>query len=48
MRQLSWHVFSKTGNVESYLLYKEMSQEGDESALPEDEIYSEENESLIH
>ncbi|UTR14382.1 YqzL family protein [Salipaludibacillus sp. LMS25] len=38
MRQLSWHVFSMTGDVESYLLFKEIDRDH------QDTIEYEENE----
>ncbi|MEK0313016.1 YqzL family protein [Cohnella sp. 56] len=28
MRDFTWHVFTQTGDIEAYLLYKEMSQPG--------------------
>ncbi len=46
MRQLSWRVFSMTGNVESYLLYKQLDQDQAESSPDEEDDSMEENDSL--
>lgn len=34
MRDFTWHIFRETGNIEAYLLYKEM-RALDEPKLPE-------------
>lgn len=44
MRQFSWHVFSNTGNVETYLLYKELIRDGlDEPASDKTEEAAEQS-----
>ncbi|MCR6096777.1 YqzL family protein [Salipaludibacillus agaradhaerens] len=35
MRQLSWHVFSMTGDVESYLLFKEIDRDQQDTIMYE-------------
>lgn len=35
MRDFTWHVFTQTGDIEAYLLYKEMSQPGAAGPEPE-------------
>ncbi|WP_416149325.1 YqzL family protein [Salipaludibacillus sp. HK11] len=48
MRQLSWHVFSMTGNVESYLLYKELDQDQvDEPSEEEEHQTIQEDDSFV-
>jgi hypothetical protein len=41
VRDFTWHVFKQTGDIEAYLLYKEMNQLGSvdpsaESAMEDD------------
>ncbi|MFD0672061.1 YqzL family protein [Cohnella sp. GCM10027633] len=33
MRDFTWHVFKQTGDIEAYLLYKEMHQLGSADPL---------------
>jgi hypothetical protein len=35
VRDFTWHVFTRTGDIEAYLLYKEMSELGTEGSAPE-------------
>lgn len=37
MRDFTWHIFRETGNIEAYLLYKEM-RELDGSGLPDESL----------
>ena len=37
MRDFSWNIFTQTGDVESYLLYKQMVSPQDEGEYPDDE-----------
>ncbi|MBW5444878.1 YqzL family protein [Cohnella sp. CFH 77786] len=34
MRDFTWHVFTKTGDIEAYLLYKEMDALGSADTPP--------------
>ncbi|CAM4025510.1 YqzL family protein [Cohnella lubricantis] len=36
MRDFTWHVFTQTGDIEAYLLYKEMNKLGTAGAEPAD------------
>lgn len=36
MRDFSWKYFSMTGDVDAYLLYKEITGQDDEEAEPEE------------
>ena len=38
MRDFSWNVFAKTGDVDAYLLYKHIGQLGEIPEEPEPEI----------
>jgi len=38
VRDFTWHVFTQTGDIEAYLLYKEMSQPGAAGLKPEDSV----------
>lgn len=35
MRDFTWHVFTRTGDIEAYLLFKEMNELGSSGAEPE-------------
>ncbi|RUS48483.1 YqzL family protein [Cohnella sp. AR92] len=35
MRDFTWHVFTQTGDIEAYLLYKEMNRLGEGGLLSE-------------
>ncbi|TJY43418.1 YqzL family protein [Cohnella pontilimi] len=35
MRDFTWHVFRQTGDIEAYLLYKEMDKLGSSDGQPE-------------
>ncbi|PYZ94257.1 YqzL family protein [Salipaludibacillus keqinensis] len=49
MRQLSWQVFSMTGNVESYLLFKELDRDRvDEASEEEEENPLKDHDSIVH
>lgn len=37
MREFSWNVFTMTGDIETYLLYKEMTLEEAENSVPVEE-----------
>ncbi len=37
MLQFTWKVFSETGNIDTYLLYKEIEKEMEETPENEDE-----------
>lgn len=41
MRDLSWKVFAKTGDVDAYMLYKEMDEEKNEYEASNDPDYQE-------
>lgn len=47
LRQLSWHVFSMTGSVESYLLYKAIEEDQVDDSSDEEEELIEENDSFV-
>lgn len=36
MRDFTWHVFTRTGDIEAYLLYKEMNKLGTAGAEPDE------------
>jgi hypothetical protein len=36
MLDFTWKVFCMTGNIDTYLLYKELTDEGDETELIEE------------
>ena len=36
MRDFTWHVFTQTGDIEAYLLYKEMNALGTSGSQPAD------------
>jgi hypothetical protein len=36
VRDFTWHVFTQTGDIEAYLLYREMHALGTIGSLPED------------
>ncbi|MDQ0254363.1 hypothetical protein J2S74_001738 [Evansella vedderi] len=42
MMDLTWKVFSMTGNIDSYLLYKEFERDGSFADEKEEELESEE------
>ncbi|WP_088102509.1 YqzL family protein [Halalkalibacter urbisdiaboli] len=48
MLDLSWKVFSKTGNVDTYLLIKELERESDEQFGQEDVEMSENQDAATH
>jgi len=35
VRDFTWHVFTQTGDIEAYLLYKEMNKLGTAGSAPE-------------
>ncbi|WP_096434612.1 YqzL family protein [Alteribacter populi] len=47
MKEFSWRVFSVTGNIDSYLLFKEM-EESDSVPHEDDEEKSQEFQPPIH
>ncbi|WP_217596098.1 YqzL family protein [Cohnella sp. GbtcB17] len=38
MRDFTWHVFTQTGDIEAYLLYKEMIQPGTAGLAPDQPV----------
>jgi hypothetical protein len=48
MRDFSWNVFSKTGDVDAYLLYKQINDQGAAGAEAEDDDGLEDENDLIN
>lgn len=36
MKELTWKVFAETGNIDTYLLFKELEKEGQDDPLKAD------------
>ena len=41
MRDFTWNYFSNTGDIDAYLLYKEISTEDQEASKPDEDLRQE-------
>ncbi|MBB6675304.1 YqzL family protein [Cohnella nanjingensis] len=47
MRDFTWHVFTQTGDIEAYLLYKEMNMLGTDGLAPEPDPDRDDGEAVV-